>query len=221
MKTKIFFLTLLTLSITVQAQAAIYVRLSGGDYNNFQDAVDAAISAGGTQTIIVGDGTYTGGGNYNILIDTDGINLTIESEHGPNNCIIDAQGLGRVFDLRNVNIADSVVIRGFVIRNGIAPDTFGGGGIFNHNSVLTVENCSIINNSSTKGGGIYTAGTVGSLMMDSSTINDNFCTGSSGGGAMYINNNTSVTATNCVFKNNSVSSPYMHAGGMYIMYCEV
>jgi hypothetical protein len=221
MKTKTLFPVILILTIAVWAQAVIYVRLAGGDYNNFQAAVNAAITAGGTQTIMVGDGTYQGAGNYNILIDTDGINLTIESEHGPSNCIVNANGLGRVFDLRNVNVADRVVIRGFTVRNGIAPDNFGGGGIYNHNSILTVENCYIINNRSTKGGGIYTGGVAGSLILNDSIVADNVCTSSSGGGGMQINTNASVTATNCVFRNNSVPSPNMHAGCMYISSCDV
>ena len=155
------------------------------------------------------------------MIDTDGLNLTIESENGANNCTVDAQWLGRVFDIRNVNTADSVVIKGLTIQNGDAPDTFGGGGIFNHNSVLTVESCNIINNRSTLGGGIYTGGQVGSLEMDDSIIADNICVGSSGGGAMCVNNNVSVTVTDSVFRNNSVSSPYMHAGCMYIANCDL
>jgi predicted outer membrane repeat protein len=218
MKTNTFFLIASILAMTVPAQAVIYVRLSGGDYNNFQAAVNAAVAAGGTQTIIVGNGTYTGTGNYNISIDTDGINLTIESENGPDVCIINANSLGRVFSLSNVNIADSVVIRGFTISGGVAPNIFGGGGIYNHNSVLTVENCRILNNSSTKGGGIYTGGTVGSLVMTDCIIAGNVCSSSSGGGGMHINNNASVTATNCIFRSNSVSSPSMHAGCMYITF---
>ncbi len=218
MKTKLFFLTAFILTVATPAQAVIYVRLSGGDYNNFQAAVNAAVAAGGTQTIIVGNGTYTGAGNYNISIDTDGIDLTIESENGPDVCIINANSLGRVFSLSNVNIADSVVIRGFTISGGVAPNSFGGGGIYNHNSVLTVENCRILNNSSTKGGGVYTGGTVGSLVMTDCIIAGNVCSSSSGGGGMHINNNASVTATNCIFRSNSVSSPSMHAGCMYITF---
>ena len=145
MKAKAISLVILFLAVAVHSQAVIYVRQSGGDYDNFQDAVNAAVTAGGTQTIFVGNGTYLGSGNYNILIDTDGLNLTIESENGANNCTVDAQWLGRVFDIRNVNTADSVTIKGLTIQNGDDPDTFGGGGIFNHNSVLTVESCNIPN----------------------------------------------------------------------------
>lgn len=220
MKKKIFLLIILILTMSTQSRAVIYVRLSGGDYDNFQAAVNAAVTAGGTQTIIVGDGTYLSSGNYNILIDTDGLNLTIKSENGPNNCTVDAQWLGRVFDIRNVNLADSVVIWGLTIQNGNAPDTFGGGGIFSHNSVLTVGNCNIINNRSTKGGGIYTGSQAGSLIMNNCIIADNICAASSGGGAMYVNSNVSVTVTDCTFRNNSISSPYMHGGGMYIANCD-
>jgi hypothetical protein len=209
-------LLLLGAALAVPAQAVIYVRISGGTYNNFQDAVNAAV---GTETILVGDGTYTGANNREILIDKEGINLTIESENGPDNCIINAEGLGRVFDLFNVNTADSVIIRGFTIKNGFVTGGFAfGGGINNHNSVLTVENCYILNNAAEdKGGGVYHNGSAAVAVMNNCIIADNTCTTSSGGGGMYVSN-CPVTLTDCVFSKNFVLSPSMHGGGMYVTY---
>ncbi len=209
-------LLLLAAALAVPAQAVIYVRTSGGTYNNFQDAVNAAV---GIETILVGDGTYTGANNRDILIDKDVINLTIESENGPDNCIINAEGLGRVFDLFNVNGADSVIIRGFTIKNGSVTGAFAfGGGINNHNSVLTVENCYILNNAAEdKGGGVYHNGSAAVAVMNNCIIANNTCTTSSGGGGMHVSA-CPVTLTDCVFSKNFVPSPSMHGGGMYVTY---
>lgn len=214
MKKIIFLFTILILSICIDTEAVITVRLSGGDHNNFQDAIDAAT---GTETILVGNGTYTGAKNRNIMIDKEGINLTIESENGSGVCIIDAQGLDRVIGISNVNTADSVVLRGFTIKNGDTASASGGGGIYNHNSVVTVEDCVILNNTSKKGGGIYSGGVAGSLTMSNCFILDNTSSVSSSGGGMHIAN-MQVTVTDCVFSNNSMPNPAMHGGCMYISY---
>lgn len=222
MQTQKLFLVVSILAMAVSARAVIYLSPIGGDYDNFQAAVDAAIAAGGTQTIIVADGKYQGDGNYDIAIAADGLNLTIESENGPDRCIVNAQRLGRVFGLRNVNGDDSVVIRGLTIVNGIAPDEYGGGGIYNHNSILTVENCRITDNNSTKGGGIYTGGMAGSLVLKDSVIADNISVADYSGAGMHVVNNISVNVIGCVFKNNSVPGPYIHAGGgVFISQCDV
>ncbi|MBN1787490.1 MAG: hypothetical protein JW806_03765 [Sedimentisphaerales bacterium] len=208
MKTKAFLLVSLILAISIQAQGVIYVP---ANYANLQDAVDAAT---GTETIIVSDGTYTGTKNRDITIDKEGINLTIQSANGKEVCIIDAQGLERVFGLLNVNGADSVTIRGFTIKNGNDTGLYGGGGIYNHNSILTVEDCNIVNCTSNKGGAIYNGGMAGGLTMDNCLLADNYTLVGSSGGAVYVGANY-FTATNCVFRNNSVQSPGMHGGCMY------
>ena len=50
--------------------ATYYVRFSGGDYTNIQAALNNAVE---NDTIIVGDGTYSGSGNYNLQFNADNV----------------------------------------------------------------------------------------------------------------------------------------------------
>ena len=66
------------------------------DHNIIQDAIDAVTDD--YSIILVRTGIYTGEGNRNI--DFRGKAITVRSEMGPKNCIIDCQYLGRGFKLR-------------------------------------------------------------------------------------------------------------------------
>jgi len=92
------------------APTIIYVP---DDYAKIQWAVDNA-SAG--DTIIVRDGTYY----ENLKVDKQ---LTIKSENGSANCIVDGGGSGNVITLN----ADGITIEGFTVRNsGDWPDVGAG-----------------------------------------------------------------------------------------------
>ena len=68
-------------------------------------------------TVIVADGVYTGTGNRDI--DFLGKAITVRSENGPNNCVIDCNGEGRGFEFRSGEDANSV-LAGFTITNSRA-----------------------------------------------------------------------------------------------------
>jgi predicted outer membrane repeat protein len=124
-------------------------------FDAIQEAIDAARDG---DTVIVLDGLYTGIGNRDI--DFEGKAITVRSQNGPADCIVDCQGspqaLHRGFWFHSGEGRDSVVC-GFTITNGFAqrgggaigcagssptitrniitrnkalPDSYGGGGIF-------------------------------------------------------------------------------------------
>ncbi len=84
-----------------------------GSYRTIQSAIDAAHTG---DTVLVADGTYTG--EFNKDLDLYGKAITVESENGPVNCIIDCEADGRGFNI-NKRETSSTIIRGFTIRNGI------------------------------------------------------------------------------------------------------
>jgi hypothetical protein len=81
-------------------------------YPTIQSGVDAA-SPG--DTVLIADGVYTGPGNKNL--DFGGKGITVESENGRENCIIDCERDGRAFYFHSDEGPDSIV-RGLTIRNG-------------------------------------------------------------------------------------------------------
>jgi hypothetical protein len=117
------------------------------DFNNIQAAINAATTG---DTVIVADGLYKGPGNRNINFNSKAIK--VQSENGPENCIIDCENSGRGFYFANWEEQDSVMA-GLTITRGNASD---GGGIFFRNSSPKIDSCIFVANSATSsGGGMY------------------------------------------------------------------
>ncbi|UCE99826.1 MAG: hypothetical protein JSV82_01820, partial [Planctomycetota bacterium] len=138
------------------AKAAVIVVPA--DYNNIQAAIDAAVT---NDIIEVNDGTYTGSGNYNI--DTQGKEITVKSNNGAANCIIDCQSNGRAFIFQSGEDGNTI-LDGFTIKNGFAPDPTPpfdpnddpagyGGAIYCTGSSPMIKNCTITDNEADYGGG--------------------------------------------------------------------
>ncbi len=123
-----------------------------GDFTLIQDAIDAAFEG---DTILVGDGTYTGVGNKDLTFDGKGI--VLRSENGADSTIIDCEGSGRGITFDNAE-DDAAVLDGFRIVNGSVSGAGNerGGGIFIDTAYPTIRNCVIDNCTSYwEGGGIY------------------------------------------------------------------
>ncbi|NIP27243.1 MAG: hypothetical protein GWN67_22780 [Phycisphaerae bacterium] len=193
---------LLSTTFSSSAARTIYVDNDGpADFNNIQAAIDDANDG---DTIIVADGTYTGGGNRDI--DFLGKAITLRSENGPDNCIIDCQGSEadrhRGFYFHSGEDANSVV-DGFTITKGYGPVNFvgepissAGGAILCVASRPTISNCIINCNSASNGGGIC-CGTDSSPLIKNCTIVNN----DAGGGGIYCVDSC-PHITNCLITNN-------------------
>ena len=186
--------------MTVQVLVPPYVWYVPADYETIQEAIDATDDYG---MVLVADGTYTGPGNRDI--DFLGKAITVRSENGPENCIIDCEQRGSGFYFYSGEDGNSV-LDGFTITNGHA---YYGGGIYcGWYSSPTIINCTITGNVASKGGGI--ACRDGSPTITNCTITDNMAEGriANGGGIYFYcmvgnEDNCTFTITNCTISGNS------------------
>ena len=126
------FTTIIAISMMFMASIALskVIRVPG-DQPNIQAGIDAASDG---DTVSVADGIYTGDGNRNL--DFKGKAITVKSENGPSNCIIDCEGNGRGFYFHS-NETEKSVVSGFTITNGSG--IVFGGGIYCDHSSPTIE----------------------------------------------------------------------------------
>ncbi|MBW8041950.1 MAG: hypothetical protein FVQ85_18395 [Planctomycetes bacterium] len=195
--------------------ATLIVHLEGllhvpKDFPTIQAAINAADDG---DTVVVADGTYTG--NSNRKIDFCGKVITVRSENGPVNCIIDCQNVGMGVYFHNNEGANSV-LAGFTITNAydrgiycnrssptinncVLSNNYGGygGGLSNYESSPSITNCIFRWNSSRQGGGIdnYVSNpTITNCIFSANTATYI-------GGGIY-NHESSPVLTNCIFSNN-------------------
>ncbi|MBN2591231.1 MAG: S8 family serine peptidase [Sedimentisphaerales bacterium] len=168
------------------------------NYPTIQAAIDDASDG---DTIIVTDGIYTGEGNYDI--DFKGKSVTLKSENGPKNCIIDCSKFSRAFDFHRGEDANSILY-GFTIQNGSIDDY--GGAIICSVSSPTIKNCIFLGNYATEyGGAIMNIYSSSPVIYDCIFQGNSVGSGSSSianGGAICNMVNSSATIVNCTFKNN-------------------
>ncbi len=202
-QTRSVTLAFLSASVLVLALApptadadTIYVCWDGsGDYLTIQEGIDAASDG---DEVVVCDGTYTGDSNRDL--DFHGKAITVRSENGPDNCIIDCQGSEddqhRGFYFRTGETADATV-EGFTITNGWAN---GGGGIYCLGSNPTVTTCTFSGNSANFGGGIFN-NYHSNPTVTNCTFSGNIATFNGGGIGNYDLSNANIA--NCTFSGNS------------------
>ncbi len=114
------------------------------DFATIQTGIDSALNG---DTVLVADGTYSGSGNRNISF--HGKSIIVQSENGPETCVIDCEQSTRAFKFDSGETAESQLL-GFTITNGGMFDF--GGGIYIE-SAPVIRNCRFISNSAYEGGG--------------------------------------------------------------------
>jgi len=127
----LFFLAIL-ISIPVPA-AVISVP---ADQSTIQAGIDAAVDG---DTVLVAPGLYTGDGNWDVTF--DGKAITVRSETGLNDCVIDCAwggDLARAF-IFSTGEGPGSVLEGFTITDGVAGYP-GGGAILIEGSSPTIRN---------------------------------------------------------------------------------
>lgn len=236
LKSTTFWAVVCSLSLCSSAVFATTIHVPA-DYPTIQAGIDAAVDG---DTVLVADGTYTDVGNKDI--DFGGKAITVQSENGPEHCIIDCEGTGRGFYFHTSEGENSVVF-GFTIRNGHADlgggilcentspqidgcvikdsiaDSGGGGIAFTgYQASPTIKNCFIRMNRASGGGGIYIAhldASVANPNIDNCRIIEN--TATNDGGGIYIHSNTGrkrPLCSNSIIRGNSAAN----GGGIFCCY---
>ena len=191
--------SVLVLALTAATTNAdtIYVCWDGsGDYLTIQEGIDVASNG---DEVVVCDGTYTDIGNKNL--DFAGKAITVRSENGPDNCIIDCEGDGRGFYFYSGE-AETSVVEGFTITDGLASD--GGGVSCDWWSSPTLTNCTIAGNTAGLGGGGLGCYYDSSPTLTNCTITGNAAEGVNGaGGGVHCLHNGNPTLSNCTIVGNT------------------
>jgi len=164
-------------------------------FRKIQNAISVTVDG---DIVEVGEGIYTGEGNYNI--DPCGVAITIRSTKPEDSnivakTVIDTGGFGRGFYIHSGEDANCV-ISGFTIQNGYTAGS--GGGIYCNNASPSISHCVIRNNMAVwGGGGIYYSG--GDMVLRNCVIAGN-TTDTSGGGVNI--SASSLEIINCTFSGN-------------------
>ena len=171
-------------------------------YLTIQAGIDAATFG---DSVVVREGTYKGTGNKEL--DPKGKYITIKSEKGAVNTIIDCEGAGRAFYIHTQE-THQTIIDGFTITGGNDTSGNGGGGVFMWESSPAIKNCVVIGNVSTTYGGGICARKFSEPYIFNCLIANN--SASEGGGLMAGNGN--ITIQNCTITGNYAST---RGGGIY------
>ncbi len=125
-----------------------------GQYSTIQSAIDAAET---DDTVLLSDGEYEGRGNYDLSY--QGKDITVQSETGPDGCIIRCGYLGRGFIFNSGETSDAH-LSGITVERGYGED---GGGAACIDASPTIDNCIFASNTGLRGGALFLSGSDSSI----------------------------------------------------------
>jgi hypothetical protein len=162
-------------------------------FDAIQEGIDASVDG---DTVLVLDGTYIGDGNKNLHFDAKAI--TVRSDNGPENSIIDCENDGRGFTFHWSGETDSSIVDGFTITKGNLSDG-DGGAISCRAASPAITNCTITENQAfARGGGVFCYDASAPLISNC-TIAANVA---ASGGAVFCSNGSNPTFISCTVEQN-------------------
>jgi len=191
----------------------IVVRADGsGEYPTIQEAIDAAVDG---DIVLVEDGAYRGMGNRGI--DFRGKAITVRSENGAENCVIDCEDDNRGFYFHDNEATDSV-LDGFTITNGHYYG-HGGGAVSCEDSSPTITNCVMVSNVGGSKWGGRGGGAIqcvrASPIISNCIIMQNRTYQEGGGGGIYCYEYCNPQIVNCTISGNRSAT---YGGGIKCVY---
>ncbi len=160
------------------------------DYGTIQAAINAAENS---DTVMVSDGTYSGTGNTNIRF--YGKQITVRSENGPENCVLDCENNSRAF-IFDYAESSSSILTGFKILNAWTAQN--GGAVYCDHSNPLISYCFFDSNTTTQFGGaialVYSNAEITACEFKSNEA------GSGGGAIQCYRSNPEIT--NCLMESN-------------------
>jgi len=214
----VFCLALSFILVSATAFGASTLKVPS-EYATIQAAIDAATTS---DTVVVADGTYLLGIGVKSF-DFKGKAITVKSENGPENCIIDCQNNGTGFYFQNKE-GKASELSGFTIKNANGTAivcknsstpiitncilTGGNRGVYCESASPTISKCTITDNSGSKeGGGIYleySSAIISECLISNNTVTER-------GGGIYVSSGY-PSISKCTISNNIAS---LAGGGIY------
>jgi len=195
MQKRIAILALVLLVLGSAGAANIWVG-AGQPYSDIKTAITDASNG---DIITVKDGTYTGANNTKL--DFKGKTLILQSENGPQNCIIDCENssYSTAFNFSMSGEGADAIVDGFTIINATNNAISINGG-WDGGTCPTIKNCIIKNNSAYRGAGIICTDTTS--LITGCNLSQNTATF---GAAIDVGGSNDPRVENCVISNNTAS----------------
>lgn len=185
-----------------------------GEYPTIQAAVNAAVDG---DVILLGDGTFSGDGNWDVeIIDKD---VTIGSESGdPTRVVIDCED-GSEQHRAFVLVGGYPIVHGISMIHGTAGSGSSCGGAMNlGGSGATIANCIFAENTAFMGGAVVASW--GELTITSCTFYGNEATSpQEGGAALAIDDFGSAHLNNCIAAFGEGGGAIGSLGGSVELFC--